>query len=73
MVGPLRRGQADMKAIIDGSGHGIEIVLRDDNRELQRLTIFEFEQWVQCLRDLARQARAETTRRTKLAQLPMKR
>ena len=65
-------GWAAVKAIIDSSGHGIEIILRDDSNELQRLTIFEFEQWVQNLRDLAREARAETTRRTKLAQLPMK-
>ena len=64
---------AAVKAIIDGSGHGIEIILRDESQELQRLTIFEFERWVQGLRDLAREARAETTRRTKLAQLPMKR
>lgn len=62
-----------MKAIIDGSGRGVEIILHDDSKELQRLTTFEFEQWVQSLHDLARQARAETTRRTKLAQLPMRR
>jgi hypothetical protein len=62
-----------VKAIIDGSGYGIEIILRDDSRELQRLTIFEFEQWVQSLRDLAREARVEMTRRVKLSQLPMKR
>lgn len=61
-----------VKAIIDGSGHGIEIVLKDEFRELQRLTIFEFEQFVQNLRDVAREARAETSRRTRLSQLPMR-
>ncbi len=61
-----------VKAIIDGSDHGIEIVLRDEARELQRLTIFEFEQFVQALKDIAREARAETSRRAKLAHLPMK-
>lgn len=66
-------GSSAVKAIIDGSGNGIEIVLRDEAREFERLTIFEFEQWVQGLRDLAREARAETSRRAKLAQLPMKR
>jgi hypothetical protein len=62
-----------VKAVIDGSGHGVEIVLQDDARELERLTILEFEQWVRGLTDLAREARAETTRRAKLSQLPMKR
>lgn len=62
-----------MKAVIDGSGNGIEIVLQDDARELERLTILEFEQWVRGLTDLAREARAETTRRARLSQLPMKR
>lgn len=62
-----------MQAVIDKSGHAIEISLREDSRELQRLTIFEFEQLVQNLVGLAREARAETTRRAKLAQLPMKR
>ena len=62
-----------MKAVIDGSGNGLEIVLRDEAREFERLTIFEFEQWVQGLKDLAREARAEMTRRAKLSQLPMKR
>lgn len=62
-----------MKAVIDGSGHGVEIVLRDEAREFERLTILEFEQWVQSLKDLAREARAETTRRAKLSQLPMRR
>ena len=61
-----------VKAIIDGSDHGIEIVLRDEARELQRLTIFEFEQFVQALKDIAREARAETSRRARLAHLPMK-
>jgi hypothetical protein len=62
-----------MEAVIDKSGHAIEISLYDDNRELQRLTIFEFEQFVQNLLNLAREARAEMTRRSKLARLPMKR
>lgn len=62
-----------MKAVIEKSGHAIEISLRDGSRELQRLTIFEFEQFVQGLLTLAREARAEATRRAKLAQLPMKR
>ncbi|MDE2476430.1 MAG: hypothetical protein KGO48_15365 [Alphaproteobacteria bacterium] len=62
-----------MKAVIDGSGNGVEIVLQDDARELERLTILEFEQWVRGLTDLAREARAETTRRARLSQLPMKR
>jgi hypothetical protein len=65
-------GRSVMKAVIDGSGHGVEIVLRDDARELQRLTIFEFEQFVQNLKKIAREARAETTRRARLAQLPMR-
>ncbi|HEX5279680.1 MAG TPA: hypothetical protein VFW28_06350 [Micropepsaceae bacterium] len=62
-----------MKAVIDGSGHGVEIVLRDEAHEFERLTILEFEQWVQGLKDLAREARAETTRRARLSQLPMRR
>ena len=65
-------GLSVMKAVIDGSGQGVEIVLRDDARELQRLTIFEFEQFVQNLKEIAREARAETTRRARLAHLPMK-
>ena len=66
-------GCSAVKAVIDGSGNGVEIVLRDEAREFERLTIFEFEQWVQGLKDLAREARAEMTRRAKLSQLPMKR
>ena len=61
-----------MQAVIDGSGHAIEIVLRDESREIQRLTILEFEQFVQALKDIAREARAETSRRARLAYLPMK-
>lgn len=66
-------GCSAVKAVIDGSGNGVEIVLQDDARELERLTILEFEQWVRGLTDLAREARAETTRRARLSQLPMKR
>lgn len=51
----------------------MEIVLRDEAHEFERLTILEFEQWVQGLKDLAREARAETTRRARLSQLPMRR
>lgn len=65
-------GCSVVKAVIDGSGHGVEVVLRDDARELQRLTIFEFEQFVQNLKEIAREARAETSRRARLAHLPMK-
>ncbi len=65
-------GLSVMKAVIDGSGQGVEIVLRDDARELQRLTIFEFEQFVQNLKEIAREARAEMTRRARLAHLPMR-
>jgi hypothetical protein len=61
-----------MQAVIDGSGHAIEVVLREGNREVQRLTIFEFEQLVQALKEIAREARAETSRRARLAYLPMK-
>lgn len=62
-----------MKAVIDGTGRGIEIVLREGTREFERLTILEFEQLVQNWRDVAREARAETSRRTRLSQLPMRR
>ena len=61
-----------MKAVIDGSGKAVEIVLHDGTREIQRLTIFEFEQFVQVMKDIAREARAETSRRARLSQLPMK-